>query len=542
MLVHPNMAVTTPGRASLAVPSTQNSAPVIEFRCLYTHDVRRKSKRWQDGFLRFHTFNKRVMVYDLLGNLVGDCHWRGTGELAEGEDLELESGEALVQVGEQTARTEQDLASLFEKRKVGPAEERSQPSTQVRTPLRGASQALNRTPLASQNGLLTRGIGRGASTAASASRGSPSAVWSRVQQSTPAARTLLSGSKNGGERPLKRTKVHHDLVSTPAANVSVVNALQRGAVAHGRREARRQEHGPTAAEVIEISDGEASTANGVHQNRRRGWRKSPEQQGSRAGPASRPSAPVSKATKDTASNTRSIFTDKPSSEANKESISKEQRPLGKPLCRVQARSRRKLLCKDTELAAQDVTPPGRQSTHRSRLRSQSPRLDELSKFSEAQADRLRARLNRPRRGVDSAEVSGPNEATDEDDDAGGNLERDAGRRITDPKTAEAAYRGVRANPPGGSVLDHPRDAASIPVLPAAAAKSAPPNEGAPRQRAAFPRQGSSRGHLAPQTPTTNGPETRREREREQGNAEETSDIGPWSDEARDLFDWRPPGR
>ena len=452
-----------------------------------------------------------------------------------------------MQVGEQTARTEQDLTPLFEKRKVGPAEDRSQPSSQIRTPLRGPTQALNRTPLVSQNGLLKRGVGRGASTAASAPRGSPSTVWSQVPQSTPVAKTHFSGSTNGGERPPKRTKVHPDLSSSPAANVSVVNAIQREALARGRREAQRQEHGPVAAEVVVISDGEPSAANGVHQNRRRTGHKSPEPQGSKVGPASRPSAPASKATKDAASNTRSAFAEQPSSEANNGSMSKEQRPLGKPSRRVQTQPRKKLLCKDTELATQHATVPERQPAHQSRRRSQPPQLDELSKFSEAQADRLRARLNRQRRGIDSAELSGPNGAADEEDDDCEDLEMDAQRRITDPKTAAAGDLGVCVNPHGGSVLHHTINAASTTVLPAAAAAAAaanpaPPNQGARRQQATLSRQGSSRGHLAPQAPITNHPETGREGKQGQGNAEKTSDVGPWSAEACDLFDWRPPGR
>jgi len=49
---------------NLTARPTQNTAPVLEFQCLFTFDLRRKQKRWQDGFLRFHTFNKRIMVYD----------------------------------------------------------------------------------------------------------------------------------------------------------------------------------------------------------------------------------------------------------------------------------------------------------------------------------------------------------------------------------------------------------------------------------------------------------------------------------------------
>lgn len=100
----------------LTVPSTQNTAPVLDFRCLYTHDIRRKAKRWQDGIVRFHTFNKRVMVYDVSRNFVGDTHWREPNPLQDGDDLELEKG-VLIQVGESTGSADQDLSELFKKRR-----------------------------------------------------------------------------------------------------------------------------------------------------------------------------------------------------------------------------------------------------------------------------------------------------------------------------------------------------------------------------------------------------------------------------------------
>jgi hypothetical protein len=92
------------------------TADVVKFRCLYTHDVRRKSKRWQDGYLRYHAFNKRVMVYDESGNYIGDHHWRSTDEVQDGDELELDKG-VLIEVGERMGTTQQDLTNLFEKRK-----------------------------------------------------------------------------------------------------------------------------------------------------------------------------------------------------------------------------------------------------------------------------------------------------------------------------------------------------------------------------------------------------------------------------------------
>lgn len=100
--------------ASLEVPPTQSTAPVFEYRCLYTPDLRRKQKRWQDGRLTFHTFNKRVMVYDDRSNFVGDTHWR-EDELGEGEELELDRRGILVEVGECTGQKNQDVSELTDK-------------------------------------------------------------------------------------------------------------------------------------------------------------------------------------------------------------------------------------------------------------------------------------------------------------------------------------------------------------------------------------------------------------------------------------------
>ncbi|EEH33893.1 hypothetical protein PAAG_04942 [Paracoccidioides lutzii Pb01] len=95
--------------------TTQNSAPVSRFRCLFSHDLRRKAKRWQDGFLRFHSFNKRVMVYDTQGIFVGDLHWCEGEELNDGDELELERG-VLVQVCECVEKTQTDLTELLSKK------------------------------------------------------------------------------------------------------------------------------------------------------------------------------------------------------------------------------------------------------------------------------------------------------------------------------------------------------------------------------------------------------------------------------------------
>ncbi|KAI0600700.1 hypothetical protein F4775DRAFT_545085 [Biscogniauxia sp. FL1348] len=93
-----------------------STAPVLEFVCLFTHDLRRKQKRWQDGRLKYHTFNKRVMVYDERGNFVGDTHWCEDYDFGEGEELQLERGSSIVQVAECVGSRDQDLSELVDKR------------------------------------------------------------------------------------------------------------------------------------------------------------------------------------------------------------------------------------------------------------------------------------------------------------------------------------------------------------------------------------------------------------------------------------------
>jgi hypothetical protein len=105
--------------ASLAVPHSQNTAPVHEHRCLYSHDIRRKQKRWQDGFVKFHTFNKRVMVYDEGRNFLGDTHWKEQGALQADDEVTLDMG-ILVQVGDMLATSQTNLAPLFEREKKRP--------------------------------------------------------------------------------------------------------------------------------------------------------------------------------------------------------------------------------------------------------------------------------------------------------------------------------------------------------------------------------------------------------------------------------------
>ena len=66
--------------------------------------------------MRFHTFNKRIMIYDVPQNYIGDTHWRKDQVVQDGDELQLERG-ILVQVGEAVGSIEQDLTALFEKKR-----------------------------------------------------------------------------------------------------------------------------------------------------------------------------------------------------------------------------------------------------------------------------------------------------------------------------------------------------------------------------------------------------------------------------------------
>jgi hypothetical protein len=121
------------------LPASQ-TAPVAEFRCLYTPDIRKKQKKWQDGYLKFHSFNSRVMVYDQGRNFLGDTYYKDSDELHEGDELTLDKG-VMVEVAEAMGTAQTDLTPLFEKKPREPPPppsvpppRRFQPPSQVARP------------------------------------------------------------------------------------------------------------------------------------------------------------------------------------------------------------------------------------------------------------------------------------------------------------------------------------------------------------------------------------------------------------------------
>ncbi|KFH43799.1 hypothetical protein ACRE_054290 [Hapsidospora chrysogenum ATCC 11550] len=97
--------------------TTTTTSSVYEYICLFTHDLKRKTKRWQDGRLRYHAFNGRIMVYDDRGGVVGDAHLATSSQsLDEGEELTLDRGAAIVQVCERVGEKQVDLGELVDRR------------------------------------------------------------------------------------------------------------------------------------------------------------------------------------------------------------------------------------------------------------------------------------------------------------------------------------------------------------------------------------------------------------------------------------------
>lgn len=91
---------------------------VAEYRCIFTEDVNKKNKRWQDGRFTRHSFNQRALVYDDRGNLIGgDCQHL-IPVINEGDELQLDIGHTtiLIQVQERIGDRQQDLSELVGKR------------------------------------------------------------------------------------------------------------------------------------------------------------------------------------------------------------------------------------------------------------------------------------------------------------------------------------------------------------------------------------------------------------------------------------------
>ncbi|KAK6505826.1 hypothetical protein TWF481_007717 [Arthrobotrys musiformis] len=114
-----------------SIPLTSHSAPIDEYIVLWTADKYKKLKKWHDGYLRYHTFNKRLMVYDHLMNKVCDKFLPEPEQMDVGDELVFDSH--LVTIEDVKGRQAQDLRPLFEKT-VDRRKERGLTATPMRTP------------------------------------------------------------------------------------------------------------------------------------------------------------------------------------------------------------------------------------------------------------------------------------------------------------------------------------------------------------------------------------------------------------------------
>lgn len=102
--------------ASSLIPPSQATAPVYEYRCMFTHDLLKKKKKWHDGITKFHSFNSRVMVYDENRDFIGDLHYRGPEEFGEGLEFKLDKP-VLIEICDQIGETSTDLTPLLGRQK-----------------------------------------------------------------------------------------------------------------------------------------------------------------------------------------------------------------------------------------------------------------------------------------------------------------------------------------------------------------------------------------------------------------------------------------
>ncbi|KAJ9654770.1 hypothetical protein H2198_006209 [Neophaeococcomyces mojaviensis] len=228
--------------SSLDVSQSQVTAPVLEYRCMFTHDVLKKQKKWHDGTLRFHTFNKRVMVYDDSKNFVGDLHYRLAEEFGEGLELRLERP-VLVQVEEQLGQTKTDLTPLLARQKQDSNAQSSattQPTRATLSRINAANSQIK--PKSIKELLLGASQGR--------------LGRSRLPVQSPYEQRQALSEVQPNEPPPKRRKIGHDKENRPAVvQLPAEPVLPRQHTLESRKTER-----PVAKEVIDLS----SDDGGIH--------------------------------------------------------------------------------------------------------------------------------------------------------------------------------------------------------------------------------------------------------------------------------------
>jgi hypothetical protein len=142
------------------------------------------------------------MVYDERSNFVGDAHWREDSEFNEGEELQLERGGFLVEVGECVGKMDQDLSELVDKR-VRERVERAAAKVAVSSPA-GPRASLSRPQLTTPAGaphLRPKPL--------NAVIGTPTGHYGRAMVSTLSLfeqKHISDQHESGSGRPAKRQK------------------------------------------------------------------------------------------------------------------------------------------------------------------------------------------------------------------------------------------------------------------------------------------------------------------------------------------------
>lgn len=411
--------ITRPAR-SLNVPSTQNTAPVLDFRCLYTYDLRRKAKRWQDGLARFHTFNKRVMVYDESRNFIGDTHWREPEPIQDGDELQLDKG-ILIQIGEATGKTDQDISGLFEKRKAAPVEDGNTSPATTRRPQVSSPREVRVAPTATSQ-LMPRTL--------NSVLGTPKVQLGRaaLPAKSPFELRHADGTENGIEkRAAKRQRVSYPGVTTtlssPASCVQAPSKRARSEVQPVDQEAA--DNGAIGCrDEVDVPTGKSANKplNGKTVPRQqKGWEtaKNPKVNGApkerNLGPAGKKAPAPTVRLQDREVNRSDVINADSSgrSEPSEEPISQ-----GSRLRIVSSKPRKKLMYRDLLPQARQTTkaPSDYHALMRKEKMTEEPialEKDPLSQYHHEERDRLRARLERhERRGVPSVHVPDEPEVVD----------------------------------------------------------------------------------------------------------------------------------
>ena len=532
---------STPHSTSLAVPSTQNTAPILDFRCLYTHDLRRKCKRWQDGVLRFHTFNRRLMVYDVSRNFVGDAHWRETAEVTDGDELELERGGVIVQVGEATGKTEQDLSGIFEKRNKEREERSKGRAASASSPLGHGSPSMQGPVRKTPTTPLARVSGGAANALPYAPRG-PHGRATLPGRSPFAERTPFADCLTV-ERPTKRRKSNEQTpdLRSPGPSTVVSPLRQSGPL-------RRSTVRASASEPIEIIEIYDTGPPRVHGPRGRTTLRR-----DRIGMNRKESSIVGRPTP----LDRGEVLPMGSEVVRREDAEPLSEPVANPLRLASRRGRKKLLCQDMARKAPDQQAPHPSPRHRSPV----GHVDELEARAGGLHQERRASTRKP--ACEDSALLGPEPMATEADSARADVlpHADKAGQVRARCGAPAKRRSIPTKSTEGQATADARSVAEkgsdarVRAMPLPATESRASTTGNQQTRRVDRATTRRIGHPAridtavtDDTPKAQDYEQRPLRPQlplesaavQPKAARDRDVLGPWSREAFDLFEWRPP--